>query len=46
MKYMSWFDNFIMIVKFDEFRYSLINLINLDFADYVTVLVLLIKYVH
>ena len=45
MNYMSWFGNFIMIVKFDEFRCSPINLMNLGLADYVTVLVLLINYV-
>jgi hypothetical protein len=32
MKYMNLIDNFVMIVKFDEFRCSLINLMYLDFS--------------
>jgi len=31
MKYKNWIDNFVMVAKFDEFRYSPINLMNLGF---------------
>lgn len=31
MKYMNLGDSFVMIEKIDEFRFSLINLMNLDF---------------
>ena len=29
---MNWGDNFVMIEKIDEFRFPLINLMNLDFC--------------
>jgi hypothetical protein len=32
MKYMNWGDNFVMIEKIDEFRFPLINLMNLGFC--------------